>query len=103
VFLNRSAVGAAQLDGVGDDSRQHGFEIEGGADRLTDFPEGFQLTGRPRQLMCACFQLFEQAHVLNSNDSLSGESLEQVYLSFREWPDFSSTNKDSTDCDTLLE
>ena len=28
VFVNRPAVGAAQLHRVGNDSRQHGFEIQ---------------------------------------------------------------------------
>ncbi len=37
VFVNRPAVGAAQLDRMGNDSRQHGFEIQCRADRLADF------------------------------------------------------------------
>ena len=37
VFVDRPTVGAAQLDGVGDDARQHGLQIQSRADRLTDF------------------------------------------------------------------
>ena len=51
VFINRPAVGAAQLNRVGDDSRQHGFEIEGGADHLTDFAEGLELAHGTRQFV----------------------------------------------------
>ena len=47
VLVDRPAVGAAQLHGVGNDARQHGFEIEGGADRLTDFAEGSEFAHRP--------------------------------------------------------
>ena len=43
VFVNRSSIGATQLDRMGDDSRKHGFKIECRAYRLTDFAEGFEL------------------------------------------------------------
>ena len=51
VFVNRSAVGAAQLDRMGDDSRQHGFEVESGADYLADFAERFELAYRACQFV----------------------------------------------------
>src|SRR5215831_2679008 len=44
IFVNRSAVGTAQLDRMGNDSRQHGFEIERRADRLTNFTQSLELT-----------------------------------------------------------
>ena len=53
VFVNRPAVGAAQLDRVGDDSRQHGFEIQSRADRLADFAEGSELAYRAGQFVGA--------------------------------------------------
>ena len=61
VFVNRPAVGAAQLDRMGNDSRQHGLEIERRADRLTDFAECFQLADRARQFAGSLIQFFEQA------------------------------------------
>src|SRR5262249_45335584 len=48
IFVNRSAVGTAQLDRMGNDSRQHGFEIERRADRLTNFTQSLELTDRAR-------------------------------------------------------
>ena len=51
VFVNRPTVGAAQLDGMGNDSGQHGFEIQSRADRLTDFAQGFELADRACQFV----------------------------------------------------
>ena len=51
VFVNRPAVGAAQLDRMGNDSRQHGFEIQSRADCLADFAEGFELAYRACQFV----------------------------------------------------
>ena len=42
VLVDRPAAGAGQLDGMGNDSCQHGFEIQSRANRLTDFSEGFE-------------------------------------------------------------
>ena len=77
VFVNRPAVGAAQLDRVGNDARQHGFEIQSRADRLTDFAERFELAHRACQFVGSLFQFFKQPHVLDGDHGLSGESFEQ--------------------------
>ena len=80
VFVNRPAVGAAQLDRVGNDSRQHGFEIESGADRLTDFAERFELAYRACQFVGSLIQFFEQPHVLDGDHGLVGEGFKQLDL-----------------------
>ena len=61
VFVNRPAIGAAQLDRMGNDARQHGFEIERRADRLTDFAEGFELAHGASQFVGSLIQFFKQA------------------------------------------
>ena len=80
VFVNRSAVGAAQLDRMGDDSRQHGFEVESGADYLADFAEGFELAYRACQFVGSLIQFFEQADVLDGDHGLVGEGFEELDL-----------------------
>ena len=44
---------------MGDDSRQHGFEVESGADYLADFAEGFELAYRACQFVRSVIQFFE--------------------------------------------
>ena len=80
VFVNRPAVGAAQLHRMGDDSRQHGFEIESGADCLADFAEGFELAYRACQFVGSLIQFFEQPHVLDGDHGLIGEGFKQLDL-----------------------
>ena len=80
VFVNRPAVGAAQLDRVGNDSRQHGFEIQSRADRLADFAEGFELAHRACQFVGSLIQFFEQPHVLDGDHRLVGEGFKQLDL-----------------------
>ena len=75
VFVNRPAVGAAQLDRMGNDSRQHGFEVERGAYDLTDLTERLELAHRACQFVGSLIQFFEQPHVLNGDDRLVGEGL----------------------------
>ena len=80
VFVNRPAVGAAQLDRVGNDSRQHGFEVESRADRLTDFAERFELAHRARQFVGSLIQFLEQPDVLDGDHGLVGEGLKEFDL-----------------------
>src|SRR5262245_6252251 len=80
VFVNRPAIGATQLDRVGDDTSEHGFEVERGANRLTNFTQCSQLTDRLHQLPCPCLQFLEQPHIFNRDDRLVGEGLEQGNL-----------------------
>src|SRR4029453_18178169 len=75
VFVNRPTVGAAQLDRVGNDSRQHGFEVKCGANRLTDFTERLELAHRARQFVGSLIQFFKQPDVFDGDNSLVGESL----------------------------
>ena len=80
IFVNRPAVGAAQLDRMGDDSRQHRFEVERGADYLADFAEGFELAYRTGQFVGSLIQFFEQPDVLDGDHRLIGEGFKQLDL-----------------------
>ena len=101
VFVNRSAVGAAQLDRMGDDSRQYGFEVESGADYLADFAEGFELAYRACQFVGSLIQFFEQAHVLDGNHGLVGEGFEKLDLFFGEGPDLGAPDHNGPDGDSF--
>ena len=82
VLVNRPAVGAAQLDRMGNDSRQHGFKVERGAYRLTDFAERFELAHRACQFVGSLIQFLEQPHVLDGDHGLVGEGFEKRDLLF---------------------
>jgi hypothetical protein len=84
VFVNCPTVRAAQLDRMGDDSCQHGFKVERGADRLTNFAQRSQLTDRLHELARPCFQFLEQPHVLDRDYRLVGEGFKQLDLRRRE-------------------
>ena len=43
VFVDRAPIGAAELDGVGDNAGEHRVQVEGGVDCLADLPQGLQL------------------------------------------------------------
>src|SRR5262245_3589523 len=81
---------------MGDNSRQHGFEVECGADRLTNFAQCFQLTDRLHQLPRPCFQFLEQPHVLDSDYRLSRKSLKQLDLPLGERTNLCSSDIDYT-------
>ena len=66
-----------KLDRVGNDARQHGFEIESRADRLTDFAERFELAHRACQFAGSLIQFFEQADVLDGDHGLVGEGFKK--------------------------
>ena len=88
---------------MGDDSRQHGFEVERGADYLADFAERFELAYRACQFVGSFIQFFEQADVLDGDHRLVGEGFEKFYLSFPKMAGLPSANKNRTDRDTFLE
>src|SRR5215813_13273556 len=90
VFVNRPAVGPAQLDRMGNDSRQHGFEVERGADRLTHLSQRFQFSNRPSQLVGSRLKLLEKADVLNSDHGLVSEGSHEIDLLIRKTIDFVS-------------
>ena len=78
---------------MGDDSRQHGFEVESGADYLADFAEGFELAYRACQFVGSLIQFFEQADVLYGDDRLVGEGFEQFDLLVCERPHLVPTDR----------
>ena len=61
---------------MGNDARQHGFEIESRAYRLTDLAERFEFPDRARQFVGSLSQFLEQPHVLDSYHGLVGECFE---------------------------
>src|SRR5215475_11798762 len=78
------------------DSRQHGFKVECGADRLTNFAQCFQLPDRLHQLPRPCFQFLEQPHVFDSDYRLSRKSLKQLDLPLGERTNLCSSDIDYT-------
>ena len=80
VLINDAAIGSGELDGVANDSAEHGLEIKSGADRLTHFAQGFQFSDRSRQFARPRFQFLKQPHVLDRYHRLVGEGLQQLDL-----------------------
>ena len=80
VFVNRPAIGAAQLHRVGHDAGQHGFQIQSRAHRLTDFAERFQLSHRADQFVGSLMQFLKQPHVLDGDHGLIGKGRNQIDL-----------------------
>src|SRR5690349_3349398 len=103
IFVNRPAIRPTQLDCVGDDARQYGFDIQSRADRLADFAERFELTDRSRQRIRPLFQLLEQSNVLNGNYGLIGKRFQQCDLFLTERTDFGAPNHNDSDRDALTE
>ena len=103
VLVNRPAIGAAQLNRVRNNSRQHGFKVERRAYDLTDFAQRFQLSHRPKQLTGSLLQLLEQPHVLNGNHRLIGEGLEKRDLLVGEGLDFRAADANRTNCDAFTQ
>ena len=101
VLVNRPAVGAAQLDRMGNDSRQYGFEVESGADYLADFAEGFELAHRACQFVGSLIQFFEQADVLYGNHGLGSKGLDQLDLFFEKRPDLLPSDHNSPNRNTF--
>ena len=83
VLVDHARVGARELRGPGHDRAQHGPEIQGGTDRLTDLAERPKLAHRARQLLGPRFELLEQPHILDRDHRLVGEGLEQLDLAVR--------------------
>ena len=72
-----------------DDGASTVCEIEGRADRLTDFAERFELAHRACQFVGSLVQFFKQPHVFDGDHRLVGEGFEQGDLLVREGTDFS--------------
>ena len=97
VFVNRSAVGAAQLHRVGDDTGEHGFKIQSRAHRLADLAERFQFSHRPNQLAGALLQFLQQTHVLDGDHGLIGEGGDQIDLAVAKTACIHSEDDNDTD------
>ena len=70
-------VAAGELDRAADDGREHGLEIERGADGLADLAERLELADRAGRAARPRLQLLEQTDVLDRDHRLVGEGLEQ--------------------------
>ena len=101
VFVDRPAVGAAKLHSVGNNSRQHGFEVQSRADRLTDFAQGFELSHRARQIVGSLLQFFKQPHVLDGDHAWSAKVSSKSNLLFSEGSNLSAPDVDEPDGDPL--
>src|SRR5258705_9964600 len=96
-LVDDAAVAGGELDRAADDGRQHGFEVERGADGLADLAQRLQLLHRAGELSGPRLQLLEEAHVLDRDHRLVGERGRQVDLLLGERPDFGSPDHDGTD------
>ena len=76
---------------MGDDSSEHGFEVESRAYRLTDFAERFELADRACQFVGSLIQFFKQPHVLNGDHRLVGKGFKQLDLRWGEGAHFDAT------------
>ena len=80
VFVDDARVGARELRGPGHDRAQHGPEIQGGTDRLTDLAERPKLAHRASEILGPGFEFLEQPHVLDGDHRLVGERGHQLDL-----------------------
>ena len=84
--VDHAGLGPGELDRLGDDGRQHGFQVDRGVDRLADLAERAQLADRLREIVGARAHLVEQARVLDGDDGLVGEVRHQLDLLVGEGP-----------------
>src|SRR5262245_23485186 len=82
---------------MGNDSRQHGFEVERGADGLTNFAQCLELTDRARQFLCPRLQFLKQSDIFYGDHRLVSESFEKRDLLLRKRLDYHATNNDHAD------
>ena len=101
--VDRTRLGAGELRRLGDDGREHGFEIEGRVHRLRYLTERAQLADRAAELVGALAQLVEQPRILDGDDGLSGETGDELDLLVGERTDFRAIDRDCTDRLVLLE
>src|SRR5678815_4272244 len=66
------------------DSRQHGFEVESGANYLADFAKRFELAYRACQFVGSLIQFFEQADIFYGYYGLIRKGFEEHDLCRRE-------------------
>jgi hypothetical protein len=101
--VDRGAVGPRELGGPRHDRIQYRLQVEGRADRPTDFSQGLQFVHRSAQFTRPCLQLGEQPHVLDGDHRLVGEGLEERDLLRRERPWLDTSNVDRANNTALAE
>ncbi len=94
VLEDRAPVRARELDGPADDRGEDGVEIEGGADRPPDVPEGRELLDRAGELLRPRLQRAQQPGVLDRDHRLVREGLEERDLVVGEAPGFAAVHSD---------
>ena len=95
--VDRTGLGAGELHRLGDDGREHGFEVERRVHRLRYFAERAQLADRAAELVGALAQLVEQPRVLDGDHRLGGEARNQSNLFVGEGADFLAEHGEGTD------
>ena len=95
--VDRTGLGAGELHRLGDDGREHGFEVERRIHRLRYFTERAQLADRSAELVGALAQLVEQPRILDGNHGLVGEARDQRNLFVGEGTDFLAEHGERTD------
>ena len=93
-LVDDPTIASGQLDRAADDGREHGLEVERGADRLADLAERPELLDRPGELGRAGLQRREQPRVLDGDGCLVGEGLHQSDLTVGERANFESVAQD---------
>src|SRR5262249_31673666 len=76
---------------------EHGLEVEGRADRLTDLTQRSKLAHRLCELPCPCLQFLEQPNVFDRDYSLVGEVREEGNLFVSARSDFRAANRNGPD------
>ena len=95
---HRAAQGPAYPDGTPGDRLEHRLRVgRRGADHPQDLGRRCLPVKRLSEIGVACFQLLEQADVLDRDDGLVGERLQQRDLLVGEPPGLPSCDGDSTD------
>src|SRR5262249_47248709 len=97
ILVNHAGVRAGQLCGSSDNRAKYGLEIERGAYRLTNLPEGSQLAHRAREVVGKSLEFLEEPHVLDRDDGLVGEGLQEVDVLLGEGARRSPRNGDRPD------
>ena len=101
--VDRTRLGAGELRRLGDDGREHGFEVEGRVHRLRYLTKRAQFADRSAELVGALAQLVEQPRILDGDHRLVGEGSHQIDLLFGEWPDLLATQIERTDQFVVLQ
>src|ERR1700683_432058 len=94
VAVDRASLSAGNLYRLGDDSGEHGLQVERRVDRLRDLPKRPQLGDRTAEFISALAQFVKQPRALDRDHSLCGEILHQSYLLIGKATDFLAVDAD---------